>query len=178
ASCWPPARPHANGRWRGAMSSPLRRPRSHGSPATASQTPRSAPGFSSADAQSSTTSTRSSRSLTSARVISSTACCPETPAMTRRAARRADGWAIHQEWNGLLEHGVQERPRGLLAAPARLCADPAVLVQLRVPLALLAAALANGRAGLEQGPREAGVRLGLATRDPDRCAADVGAVQT
>src|SRR5215472_9266569 len=98
--------------------------------------------------------------------------------MTRGWARQADGWAIHREWNGLLAHGVQERPRGVLAAPARLCADPAVLAHLRVPLALLATAFANGHAGLEQGPRDAGVTLGLATCDPDGCAANVGAVQT
>ena len=55
-------------RW---ISSPRERRRSRGSPATASPTPRSAPGCSSAPARSSTTSTRSTASSTSPRATSS-----------------------------------------------------------------------------------------------------------
>ncbi len=50
---------------------------------------------------------------------------------------------------GLLFQGVQELAAGLLAAPAGLGADPAVLMVLGMPLALIAAALADGHAGLQ-----------------------------
>jgi hypothetical protein len=42
-----------------------------------------------------------------------------------------------------LSDGVQQVPAGLLAAPAGVGADPAVLVHLGMPLALVAAALAD-----------------------------------
>ena len=61
ASWWPPARPPANAPSRRRTSSPHKRRRSPGSPATVSRTPRSAPGCSSARAPSSTTSTRSTQ---------------------------------------------------------------------------------------------------------------------
>src|SRR5690349_13977945 len=51
---------------------------------------------------------------------------------------------------GLLFHGVQEFPAGTLAAPAGLGADPAVRVHPGVPLAFIAAALADGHAGIQQ----------------------------
>jgi hypothetical protein len=54
---------------------------------------------------------------------------------------------------GLLSQGVKEFPAGLLAAPAGLGADPAVLVHLGMPLALVAAALADGGAGTPSGTR-------------------------
>ena len=78
ASCWPRARPCASAPWKRAASSPPRRLRSRGSPATGSRTRRSAPGCSSVRAPSSTTCARSSSSSTSARAPSSTASCPAT----------------------------------------------------------------------------------------------------
>ncbi len=77
----------------------------------------------------------------------------------------------------LLFHGGQELPAGLLAAPAGLGAHPAVLVQPGMALALVAAALAGGHAGLQQRPGDACVGLGLAAGDPDGGGAHVGAVQ-
>src|ERR671919_699092 len=77
----------------------------------------------------------------------------------------------------LLVHGGQEFAAGLLAASTRLGAHPAVLVHLGMPLALVAAALAGGRAGLQQRLGDVGVVLGLAAADPDGGGADVGAVQ-
>src|SRR6478736_8241906 len=76
-----------------------------------------------------------------------------------------------------LFQGGQELPAGLLAAPAGLLADPAVRVHPGVPLALVAAALAAGHAGLEQGPGDAGVVDRGAAYDPDGGGADVGALQ-
>jgi hypothetical protein len=78
----------ANAPARQAASSPPRRRRSPGSPATASPTPRSAPGCSSAPAPSSTTCTRSSPSSTSARAASSTGRSPANP--TRPSRSRKD----------------------------------------------------------------------------------------
>jgi hypothetical protein len=52
-----------------------------------------------------------------------------------------------------------------------------VLVHAGVPLALVAAAAAGRHAGLQQGPGDVGVVLGLAAGDPDGGGADVGAVQ-
>jgi hypothetical protein len=52
---------------------------------------------------------------------------------------------------GLLFHGVQELPAGLLATPAGLGADPAVLVHPGMPFALIAAAPADGNARLAAG---------------------------
>jgi hypothetical protein len=78
---------------------------------------------------------------------------------------------------GLLFHGVQELTAGLLAAPAGLGANAAVLVNLGMPLALVATALACGHAGFQQRPEDVGVVIRLAARDPDGGGADVGAVQ-
>jgi hypothetical protein len=70
ASGWLPARLGANALSRPAISSLPKKPRSRGSAAKGSQTPRSARGCSSARAQSSTTCTRSLPSLGSARAVS------------------------------------------------------------------------------------------------------------
>src|ERR1019366_3964023 len=67
----------------------------------------------------------------------------------------------------LLFHGVQELPAGLLAAPAGLLADPAVLMVPGMPVALVAAALADGHAGLQQRPGDVGVVRRLAACHPD-----------
>src|SRR5580658_8364072 len=48
---------------------------------------------------------------------------------------------------------------------------------MSVPLALIAAALADGHAGLQQRPGEAGVVLHLAAYDPRGGGADIDAVQ-
>src|SRR5262245_41714149 len=66
----------------------------------------------------------------------------------------------------LLQDG-QELPAGLLAPPAGLGTDAAVLVHVGMPLALVAAALAAGHAGLQQGPGDAGVVGRRAADDPD-----------
>ena len=75
-----------------------------------------------------------------------------------------------QQPAGLLPHGIQELLAGLLA-------DPAVLVHPGMPLALIAAAPADGYAGLQQRPRDVGVVLGLAARYRCGGRADIGAVQ-
>jgi hypothetical protein len=77
---------------------------------------------------------------------------------------------------GLLFPGIQELPAGLLAAPAGLGADPAVR-HAGMPLALIAAALADGHAGLQQRPGEAGAVHRLACYDPHGGGADIDAVQ-
>jgi len=74
-------------------------------------------------------------------------------------------------------HGGQHHTAGSLAAPAGLGADSAVLVHPGMPLALVAAALAGGHAGLQERPGDVGVVLGLAADDSDSSAADVGALQ-
>ena len=76
----------------------------------------------------------------------------------------------------LLFRGVQEIAAGLLAAPAGFGADPAVR-HVGVPLALIAAALADGRAGLQQRPGGTGVVFGQAADDPGGGGTDIGAVQ-
>jgi hypothetical protein len=53
---------------------------------------------------------------------------------------------------GLLSDGVQELPAGLLAAPAGLGADPAVLVHPGMPLALIAAVPAVATQASGSGP--------------------------
>src|SRR5512132_513110 len=68
---------------------------------------------------------------------------------------------------GRLLQGRQELPAGSLAAPAGLGADAAVLVHMGMPLALVAAALAAGHAGLQQGPGDAGVVGRRAADDTD-----------
>src|SRR5690242_9365408 len=78
---------------------------------------------------------------------------------------------------GLLGHGVQELAAGLLAGPAGLLANPAVLVVPGVPLALVAAVLADGYAGLQQWPSDVEVICRLAAHHRDGGAADIGAVQ-
>jgi hypothetical protein len=77
---------------------------------------------------------------------------------------------------GLLFRGVQEIAAGLLAAPAGLGADPAVR-HVGVPLALIAAAPADGHAGLQQRPGDSGVVVRQAADDPRGGGADIGAVQ-
>ncbi len=52
-----------------------------------------------------------------------------------------------------------------------------MLVHLGMPLALVAAAFANGHTGLQKWPGDAGGVLGLAACDPDGGSADIGAVQ-
>src|SRR5258708_30021321 len=100
--------------------------------------------------------------------------CPNdryvTPLLHRacRGPRRAEAGPGRSA--GLLFQGGQELPAGLLAAPAGLLADPAVLVHLGVPLALVAAALADGHAGLQQPPGDARVVGRLAACHPDRGA--------
>src|SRR5215469_7315094 len=76
-----------------------------------------------------------------------------------------------------LFQGPEELPAGLLTAAAGLLANPAVRVHLGMPLALVAAALADGHAGLQQGPGDVGVVGRRAAHDPDGGGADIGAVQ-
>src|SRR5438876_11173639 len=78
---------------------------------------------------------------------------------------------------GLLFHDGQKLPAGLLAASAGLGAHPAVLVLMGMALALVATALADGHAGLQQRLGDVGIVLGLAGDDADGGDADVGAVQ-
>jgi hypothetical protein len=77
---------------------------------------------------------------------------------------------------GLLFRGVQEIAAGLLAAPAGLGADPAVR-HVGVAHALIAAAPADGHAGLQQRPGDSGVVVRQAADDPRGGGADIGAVQ-
>jgi hypothetical protein len=77
----------------------------------------------------------------------------------------------------LLLQGAEEFPAGLLAAPAGVGADPAVRMVLGVPLALVAAALADGHAGLQQRLGHIGVVRRRAADDPGDGGADIGAVQ-
>jgi hypothetical protein len=65
----------------------------------------------------------------------------------------------------------------LLTTSAGLCADPAVLVHLGVPFALVTAGSAGGHAGLERGAGEVGVVAGVPRQHPTRGVTDVGAVQ-
>jgi hypothetical protein len=78
---------------------------------------------------------------------------------------------------GLSFQGAQQLPAGLLAASACLGTDPAMLVHLGMPLAFVAAALADGHAGLQQRPAGVGVVLRLTADDRGGGRADVGAVQ-
>src|SRR5437660_7226913 len=96
------------------------------------------------------------------------------PAETPRRAYARPG--LHPD-TGLLLQGTQQLPAGLLAAPASLGADPAVRVVRGMPLALVAAALADGHAGLQQRPGDAGVVLRQTADDADGGGADIGAVQ-
>ena len=68
---------------------------------------------------------------------------------------------------GLLSDSGQEVPAGPLAASAGLSADPAVLMVLGMPLALVAAALADRYAGLQQWLGDIGVVLRPAGGNPD-----------
>src|ERR1700730_8423897 len=79
--------------------------------------------------------------------------------------------------SGRAVYGGQEVTTGPLAAPAGLGAHSAVLVHAGMMLALVAAALAAGHARLQERLDDVGVPLGRATYDPDRRAADVGALQ-
>jgi hypothetical protein len=76
----------------------------------------------------------------------------------------------------LLFRRVQEIAAGLLAAPAGFGAHPAVR-HVGVSFALIAAALADGHAGLQQRPGDVGVVVGLAADDPRGGGADIDAVQ-
>jgi len=77
----------------------------------------------------------------------------------------------------MLFQGIQELPAGLLAASARLRADPAMRVHLRVPLALVAAALADRHACLKQRLGDVGGVVCRTASDLGGDGADVGAVQ-
>lgn len=74
---------------------------------------------------------------------------------------------------GLLFQDVQQLPAGLLTAPAGLLTEPAMLVTLGMPLTLVAAALTDGHASLQQQPGETGVEFPLAARQPDGGGADI-----
>src|SRR5260370_382819 len=76
---------------------------------------------------------------------------------------------------GVLFQGVQPVLAGAFAAAGGLLADPAVLVVRGVPPAFIAAALADGHAGLQERPGGAGVVFGQAAEDCGGGAADVGA---
>jgi hypothetical protein len=69
-------------------------------------------------------------------------------------------------------------PAGVLAAPAYLCADPAVLMVVRVPLALLGAGPAGLGARLNERARGLRIELGHSADDSARRSADVTAVLT
>src|SRR5215831_15261788 len=83
-------------------------------------------------------------------------------------------WAPNRQAS--LLHSGHELTAGALAAPAGLCADPAVLMHLGVLLALVAAGLADGHAGLQQRLGDVGVLLGLPARDRGGGGTDVGAI--
>ena len=68
--------------------------------------------------------------------------------------------------------GIQELLAGLLAVPTGLRADPAMLVHPGVPLALLAAALADRHARLQQRHSDIGVVTGRAAGNPGGGGAD------
>src|SRR5262245_33916856 len=89
------------------------------------------------------------------------------PARQRRRSAGQHGRAEHPGGGGWLSEGPQHLSAGLFAASAGLAADPAVRVHLSVPLALVAACLADGRAGLQQWLSDAGVV-------PSRAAYDRG----
>src|SRR6266852_7283486 len=89
-----------------------------------------------------------------------------------RQAEAGPSWSA-----GLLFDGVEEFPAGLLTAPARLFADPAVLMMPGVPLALVAAALADSHAGLQQRRGDGGVVRRLAACHPFGGGAHIGAVE-
>ena len=74
----------------------------------------------------------------------------------RRAPPEGPGPTLHggQEFRQARRH---RRPRH----------TPAIFMELDMVLALVAAALAGGRAGLEERPGDVGVILGLAAHDPD-----------
>jgi hypothetical protein len=75
-------------------------------------------------------------------------------------------------------NGFEQVPTGLLATPADLGADAAVLMVGRVLLALLTARLAGRCAGLNRRTENVEIRLGLPDEDAAGGVADVGAVQT
>src|SRR5690606_24738765 len=76
-----------------------------------------------------------------------------------------------------LRHRAEEPAARLLAAAAGLGADPAVLVLVRVLLALLGAQPAGRPEGLDLLADERVRRLGLAGEDAAGGGADVGAVE-
>src|SRR3546814_17182921 len=71
----------------------------------------------------------------------------------------------------------EEVTAGLLAAAADFGADAAVLVHVSMALALVAARLAGGRAGLQERPGHVGVVPGVSRQRVPGGHADVGAVQ-
>ena len=73
--------------------------------------------------------------------------------------------------------GGKELMAGPLATPAGLGAHPAVLVLLSVPLALIAAVLADSDAGLQQRLSDVRVVFRRSTDGPDSTATDVNALQ-
>src|SRR5680860_1850396 len=73
--------------------------------------------------------------------------------------------------------GGDEVPAGLLAVPARLGADAAVVVHPGVLLALVTAGLARGGAGLQDGAGEVGVVTGVPGEHPPGGVAHIRAVQ-
>jgi DNA-binding response OmpR family regulator len=73
--------------------------------------------------------------------------------------------------------GGQELPAGLLTAPTGLLADPAVLVMLGMPPALVTTALAGGHAGFQQRPGDAGVVVRLAADHPGGGGADIDTIE-
>src|SRR5436190_23389795 len=78
---------------------------------------------------------------------------------------------------GALPHRGEQVAARLLAAAAGIRADPAVLVMLRVPLALVAATLARLRARFDDCPRHGRVVFGLPAGHSAGGDADVGAVE-
>jgi hypothetical protein len=76
-----------------------------------------------------------------------------------------------------LSDGTQQVSARPFATPACLGADPAVLVHPNMPLALVAAAVADRRAGLKEWHDDGGVVFGLAADGPGGRGADIGAVK-
>ena len=65
----------------------------------------------------------------------------------------------------------------MLAAPADLRANAAVLVMGGMPLALITTGLTGRRTGLDHCPHDAKIRLGLTDHDTGGSSAGVGAVE-
>jgi hypothetical protein len=76
-----------------------------------------------------------------------------------------------------VSHAASHLLARLHAPPARFCADAAVLVLTRVPLAFVAAQATSCRAGEEHPTNELVIRAGASRGDASRDVADVGAVE-